>query len=226
MSSFLTPKIPSFRRTAALVVSMFVLMAGIGCRAPFPAERVPRMQWLILPPVVPPAMRETPTAIQGWWLGARTIRQNPNAGEEVVQIWARRLAALGFVDLYSPVDLRYYFADKRQALQTAYPRLTRTEIDKLLDAVPKVKFGKELGADRVLTGRINALYMADNRTIHWWWSVADITLQAYDVATDKLVWECHYHERQQFATQEDVLAAIMDRAIVDMKREVFLPLTR
>ena len=78
----------------------------------------------------------------------------------------------------------------------------------------------------MLTGRINALYLGDNRTFYWWWSVADLTLQAYDVATDKLVWERHYRERQQFATQEDVLAAIMDRAIADMKREVFLPLTR
>jgi hypothetical protein len=197
-----------------------------GCRTSFPAERIPRMQWLVLPPSQPPAVSNTPRAIQGWWLSARTIRQNPRAGNQVADLLARRMALLGFVNLYSPVDLRYYFADKRQALQDAYPHLDRREIDNLLNEVPPVKYGSELGADRILTGRIIQLYMAENRTIHWWWSVADVEMQVIDVANDRVIWSKRYRERDQFVSQSAVLERIVDRSIDDLKQEVFLPMAQ
>lgn len=210
--------------TALLLIGAFVLATG--CSARFPAERIPRLQWLVLPLSEPPGMDETPRAIQGWWFGARTIRQNPRSGEEAAQVLARHLAGLGYINLYSPIDLRYYFADKRQALQTAYPHLAGKEIEKLLADVPKIKFGKELGADRILSGRIVSLYMGENRTIHWWWATADVELEVINVATGETIWSKRYFEREQFASQDGVLEAIAERAMQDLQNDVFLPMAQ
>jgi hypothetical protein len=206
------------------VVWLLLGVALTACQARFPSERVPRTEWLVLPLSQPPGSSDTPRAIQGWWLGARTIRQNPRAGEQVADLLNRRMAMLGYVNLYSPVDLRYYFADKRQALQNAYPHLDRGEIDDLLDQVPKNKYGRELGADRILTGRIVQLYMGENRTIHWWWSVADIEMQVIDVANDRVLWSKRYFERDQFSSQTSVLERVVERAIADLRREIFGPM--
>lgn len=215
----------SARWMQVVAMSMLVL-ALAGCRtAPFPAERVPRLQWLVLPLSQPPAMSETPRAIQGWWFGARTIRQNPQAGQQVADMLSRRLASLGYVNLYSPFDLRYYFEAKRTALMEAYPHLEPAEVTNLLAEVPRVRYGQELGADRILSGRIHSLYMAENRTIHWWWSVADIELQVIDVATGDVLWTRRYRERGHFDSQTTVIEEILDQFVSDFQQEVLLPMT-
>ena len=41
---------------------------------------------------------------------------------------ARAMTGLDFVNLFSPIDLKYYFADKRQRLADAYPYLSVEEV--------------------------------------------------------------------------------------------------
>ena len=41
------------------------------------------------------------------------------------------MADLGYVNLYTTIDLRYYFADKRQALQNAFPYLSAYSPDEI-----------------------------------------------------------------------------------------------
>ncbi|HOE96810.1 MAG TPA: hypothetical protein PLS90_09560 [Candidatus Sumerlaeota bacterium] len=197
-----------------------------GCQARFPAERIPKMKWLILPFEQPPSMSTTPRAIRGWWFGARTVRQNPRAGQMIADSLNRAMAEYDFINLYSAIDLRYYFADKRQILEDTYPHLSEGEIQDLLGQVDPLDYGKELGADKILTGRIIRQYLAENRTIHWWWSVAEIEAQVIDVQTGRVEWSERYDVRTQLASQSAVIDDVVARMLEDLKEDYFLPLSR
>lgn len=213
-----------FRRFGALALVLALGIALTACQARFPGERIPKMAWLVVPFDQPPAFDTDTRAIQGWWFGARTIRQNARAGELVAETLMRKMAAWDFVHLYSSIDLRYYFADKREALANAYPYLQEDEIDQLLDDVPDLDYARELGADKLITGRILRQYMAENRTIHWWWSVVEIRFDVVDVATGEVEWSRRYQDRRQFASQVSVMEDVVDQFLEDLKQEYFRPL--
>jgi hypothetical protein len=182
------------------------------------------MRWLVMPMEQPVAMDEAPRAIRGWWLGARTIRQNPRAGGLLADAISREMAGFEFVNLYSSIDLKYYFADKRDMLKKSYDYLSDAEVDKLLGQVPPVEFARELGADKMVSGRIIRNYMGENRTIHWWWSVVEFECQVTDVPTGKVEWTRRYELREQFASQNSVQLKLAEEVVADLKDEYFRPL--
>ena len=199
-------------------------LLGTGCQGRFPSERIPKMVWLVMPLEQPPAMGEATRAIRGWWFGARTIRQNPRAGEMLAEDLNRDLARLEFVNLYSQIDMRYYFAEKRRLLKKSYNELSNEEIEQLLGQVPVTEYARELGADKILTGRIIRNYMAENRTIHWWWSLAEVECNVIDVASGKTEWTRHYVLSEQLASQSSVLEDLSRRVVADLKKQYFRPL--
>ena len=208
------------------VLGCLLAVGLLGCQGRFPAERIPKMKWLILPLEAPPSMRTTPRAIRGWWFGARTVRQNPRAGPMLADTLNRALARLEFINLYSVIELKYYFADKRQLLEDAYPFLSDDEIIEQIDQIPHIEYAKELGADKLISGRIMKQYLAENRTIHWWWSVLDAECEVTDVQTGQVEWSRRYHVRQQFASQTAVQEELVERLIEDLEKEYFLPMIR
>lgn len=225
----LAPLRPTARRP--LAAGLFTLLAAVlllasGCQTRFPSEQIPKMKWLITDFRQPRALSEQPTAVRGWWFTARTIRQNPRAGTMMTEALQRRMAQLDFVNLYSPLDLRYYFAGKRELLKEAWPDLTDEQREELLAQVPPLEFARELGADKLLTGRILRQYMGENRTIHWWWATLEAEAQVIDVASGRVERTYHYFLRDQSSSDLDLQEKFAERLIRDMKRDYFLPLAR
>ena len=195
-----------------------------GCARRFPAERIPKTKWFVMPLEQPPAMSEMPREVRGWWFGARTIRQNPRAGAMMAESFTRELSKLDCINLYSPIEIQGYFADKRSLLTKSYPYLTRQELDALLAQVPSIEYARELGADKILSGRILRHYMGENRTIHWWWSTVDVQCEVIDVMTGNVEWSNNYVARQQFSSQSAVQQEIAAQLAKDLKKEYFWPM--
>lgn len=209
-----------FRRPVAL--AMLLLLAG--CAAHFPADRIPKTRWLIMPMEQPPTLQRDTRFIQGFWFFARTVRQNPRAAEMLADTLSRRLAPLDCVNLFSQIDLKYYFADKRQRLEAAYPWLEAERIHELMYGVPPRQYGLELDADKILGGRIIRHYMAENRLVHWWWSVLEVRAQVIDVRTGEIEWEKDYYARDHFGSMSAVQEQIATELVEDLKRDYFLPM--
>ncbi len=218
-------RFPRLLRRVALAAMLVAPLFAAGCRSAFPGHQVPRMRWLVLPLEQPPAMADTPIAIRGWWLGARTIRQNPRAGAELADVISRAFdKELPFVNQFSQVDLRYYFADKRERLRQAYAHLEDPEVERLIAQVPPIDYARELGADKMLTGRILRDYMGEHRTIHWWWSVVEAEISVVDVRTGTIEWTGHYSIDDTFgsmlAAEEELARQLVD----DLREQYFRPL--
>ncbi len=217
------------RHTAVLARLGLLLMTVAvlaGCQRGFQPERVPRMRWLVMP-IEPPAELAPPAReVRGWWFGARTIRQNPRAASALAETVSRRLTRLEYIHQFSPIDLRYYFADKRDRLTRAFPQLADDQIDGLLGQTPPLEFARELGADKLLTVRIIRHWMGENRTIHWWWSVLDAEAQVVDVRTGQPEWTRSYELRRQLASTATLQEEFAEQLTEDLQRHYFRPLAQ
>lgn len=222
----LTRRLPAIARLGVLSLLCVALVLAAGCARRFPSERIPKMRWLVLPFEQPPAQAENPRVVTGWWFGADTVRQNPRAGDMLADTLSRSMATLDFINLYSAIDLRYYFADKRELLKDAYPYLRDEEVKALMDQVPRVDFGRELGADKILTGRIVTHRMVENRTFHWWSSNLDVECQVIDVLTGEVEWRKQYKYSESFESQSSLQEKLAKDFIRDIKKDYFLKLAR
>ena len=196
-----------------------------GCSR-FPEEKIPRMKLLIADFDVPLGMKENPKEVRGWWMGANSIYQNPRAGAMFAELVTKEVAPFSFVNLYSRVDLKYYFARKRQALKQAYDYLGDDELDTALARVPKIEYARELKADILLSGHIVHNYLSENRTFHWWKSSAEIECEMTDVLSGQVQWKKKYKFKKRFASQFTVQREIAGRLAGDLKREYFKPMAK
>lgn len=212
------------RRYFITLIALLPSLLLTACADRFPEERVPPMKLLILDFVVPPGMRENPKEIRGWWMGADTIYQNPRAGAIMSERITSRVAPWKFVNLYSRVDLKYYFARKRQNLKESYDYLGEDEIDSLIAQVPQLDFARELGADKLLSGRIVHNHLKENRTFNWWKSIAEIEVEMTDVLTGQVEWSKTYKDSKRFASQYTVQDEIAQQVAKDLRREYFKPM--
>jgi hypothetical protein len=213
-------------RAGAFCALVAALALAQGCARRFPSEKIPKTVWLILPFEQPPAQAANPRVITGWWFGADTVRQNPRAGDMMADTLARAMAPLDFIVLYSSIDLRYYFADKRDLLKDAYPHLTDEQVKAAMAEVPRVDFGRELGADKILTGRIVKHRMIENRTIHWWSSELEVECQVIDVISGEVEWRKQYAYDESFESQSSLQEKLAKDFIHDIKKDYFLKLAR
>ncbi len=213
-------RMAAMARVGALLVAMTVLA---GCQHGLRAEHMPRMRWLVMP-----FSQTDPTTgtneLRGWWLGARTIRRNPSGGQLLADAISARLADYPFINQFSPIDLRYYFADKRKKLSTAYPHLKYADAERLLSKVPAIDYARELGADKLVRGRIERLWIGENRTIHWWWAVLQADVEVVDVRTGAVDWRRHYDIWQNFGSTEDAMAELAREMMKGLEREYFKPM--
>lgn len=210
-------------RVGVLLVAMAML---VGCRHGLRPESMPRMRWLVMPlNQADPATTMT-RDVHGWWMGARTIRYNPGGGQLLADAISTRLAAYPFINQFSPIDLRYYFADKRKRLSDAYPNLDDAEANRLLSRIPAIDYARELGADKLVRGRIERLYLGENRTIHWWWAILEARVEVVDVRTNKVEWSNRYRVWQNFGSTEDAMNEMAEKMIKDLEKEYLRPMNK
>lgn len=203
---------------------LFALLVFAGCSRPFPADHVPRMKILIPDFEMAEGLREDTRDVRGWWFGANTIYQNPRAGAMFAERLNAKMTPLPFLNMFSVSDLKYYFAGKRELLKKAFPHLEDSEINDMMRQVPVSDFARELGADKVISGRIVSNYLGENRTIHWWSSFAQIEVRVTDAVTGRVEWEKEYQQKRWFASQFTVQDEIAGRVEKDLKEEYFRPL--
>lgn len=77
---------------------------------------------MILPFNQVAAMGENPLTVNGWWLAAKSIRQNERAGDMLADNLSRQMANLDYLNLFSTIDLKYYFANKARRLKEYYKK--------------------------------------------------------------------------------------------------------
>lgn len=209
-----------------MVLLGLALAAGSGCTRRFPTERVPQVKLLLVPFEQPPAMATEPRAIRGWWFGETIVRQNTRAGEAMSDALNRAFSRITYVNLYSPIEIKYYFADKEQLLRKAYPYLEDPEVKRLMADVPPQDYARELGADKVLSGRIIRQYMGERVWSNWWWARLEADVYVMDVGTGQREWSKTYKIHKQFASDARLQEELALRVIKDLQREYFAPMTR
>lgn len=214
----------TLRRTLLRLLVPLALTAGLGSCSRYPSERVPPMKILVSDFVLPPGLKENPQAVRGWWVGARTIHQNPRAGAMFAERLSSHLAVFPWVKLFARADLKYYYARKRQLLREAFPNQADEELAGLMEKVPAIDFARDLAADKLLTGRVIENHLSENRTIHWWTSVAEFEIELIDVPSGKTEWKKRYRERRFAASQFSVQDEIAAKAAEDLKKRYFRPL--
>jgi len=202
-----------------------VLFASVmGCAKRFHPHQVPKTKILISNFEMAPGLRDTPKAVRGWWMGAENIYQNPRSGGYFADRLNAYLPTFPYIKLFSRLDLKYYFAPKRKLLQDTYPHLTDAEVTDLLAQVPNLDYARELGADKVLSGRIVESHMHENRTFHWWKSVFHVEVRLVDVMSGQVDWEREYRETMRFASPEFVMEEIAKQVGEDLEKGYFRPL--
>lgn len=209
-------------RVGALLIAMTMLA---GCQHGLRVERMPRMRWLVMPLSQTDSATTATGEVRGWWLGARTIRRNPSGGQLLADAISAGLADYPFINQFSPIDLRYYFADKRTKLSEAYPNLKAADVNRLLSRVPAIDYARELGADKLVRGRIERLWIGENRTIHWWWAVLEADVEVVDVRTGNVEWSHQYGIWRNFGSTEDAMAELAGKMMKDLEKEYFRPMT-
>lgn len=209
-------------RAGALLVAMTMLA---GCQHGLRVENMPRMRWLVMPLSQTDSATTVTNELRGWWLGARTIRRNSSGGQLLANDISARLVAYPAINQFSPIDLSYYFADKRKKLSTAYPNLKAADMDRLLSKVPAIDYARELGADKLVRGRIERLWIGENRTIHWWWAVLEADVEIVNVRTKQVEWSRHYSIWRNFGSTEDAMAELAQKLIKQLEKEYLRPMT-
>lgn len=206
-------------------MALALFASAIGCARRFDPEQVAKTKILVAQFEMAPGLRDTPKAVRGWWMGAENIYQNPRAGSYFADRLYAYLPTFPYINLFSRMDLKYYFAPKRRLLQDAYPHLSNEEITDILEQVPDLDYARELGADKVLSGRVVESHMHENRTFHWWKSVAHIEVRLVDVLSGRVEWEHEYRETIRFASPEFVMEEIAKQVGKDLEKEYFRPVT-
>ena len=208
-----------------LFVSIALACLVASCARPFEADKVPAMHLLVMDFELSPGLRDTTRAIRGWWLGATTVYQNPRAGTMFADLLTAELAVYPFLNMFSRVDLRYYFAEKKGRLQESYDYLLDDEIADLMRQVPPLDFARDLGADMLLTGRIIDNQLSENRTFHWWSSTVHVECRLTNVLSGAVEWEKEYELKKYFASQYSAQEEVARQVVEDLRDEYFGSLT-
>jgi hypothetical protein len=206
--------LPGLRATAVLVLCATTLFS-VACSEMRPAPPLNR-RVVVLDFTAPTSITDTDLQIRGWWFGARTIFQNPEAGVIFGDALSRQLLSLDFVEQHSRADLKYYMARKLRRLMDTFAGLTDDEYDGMLAEVSPLDFGEELGVDQVITGRIVEAYASHNRTIHIWHSYAKVEVDIWDMATGQVVWSQVFDAKKRFSSESALLEKLAARVVEEL----------
>jgi hypothetical protein len=166
------------------------LFLSVGCaRRPYvPSLQVPK-RVLVMDLDINEALALRPQDRQGWWFGSRDVYYDANIGRNLADELAVILGDLPYVDLAPRAEYRAFAQSRRPALEKAFPSelLTAADYDRMVARANPVAVGRQLGADVVISGRVETAHYAQNRTIWWTWSSLEYRLDIHDVRTGALI---------------------------------------
>ena len=167
---------------------------------------------------------ETHTQVKGWWLGARTVDQNPNAGKLFADALARHLLSLEYLEQHSRSDLRYYMTNKLKRLRASFADRGLTDLDftRMLTEVSPVDYGEDLGVEQIITGRVIEAYTSTHHTIFTWHSFVRVEVDLWDVATGQIVWTEVFSGKKHFFSQLEVMDRLAPKVVEALNSNYYL----
>jgi hypothetical protein len=160
--------------------------------------------------------------IEGRLLGRRDVWGNPNLGHQTADALSRQLDRTPHVSMVPRVQLKYYFADKKKLLEDSLGALDDRQALALLHEAPAALFGRQLGADYILRGRIDQACTARNRTIDHFWSKLELSLELIDCASGELVWTGRSRQTRHWHSMTSTAEIAIERLIQDLDRQFLL----
>lgn len=211
-------RISGWRGFPALASLILIVVLVAGCHRQRELHQLPKAIRIAVLDFSVPEVFNTPKEIRGWWFGAHDIYRNPHAGEDFADALSRRLRQFAFVNVYPRGDLKMYMAMQNNRVMRAYPQLSKTEIDELLEQIAPWEWGRDMGVDKVITGRLLVGRTVHNRTIHWWYSTVEARIQLIDTESGTIDWETAMRCTKQLASQQRTQEQLADRVARKLKK--------
>lgn len=168
--------------------------------------------------------------VEGWWFGAHSVFHNPNAGEIFADVLSSEMRRqMDWVSLFSRLHVRQYFAQKKTLLEREFTNLKEPEIEELLRQISPLSFARELGADKVIVGKIIRCKTFFQRTIKYWSSTVELDCSMVDVDSGKVLWRAQAEKTGRLDSTTKVMEQIAKSLVERMRKEYFLkpqPATR
>ncbi len=187
-----------------------------------PAVKPLRTTVLIMAFDTPKEYAAAPSERRGWWFGSHSVHRNPNAGELFAEALTSAIRVrLDWVNLFDRLKLRKYFAKKRSILKSEFKDLDNDGIDELMGKISPLEFARELGADKVLTGKIVQSETFFQRVINYWSSRVEVECSLIDAGSGKTLWSARETKKGRLDSQKAVMEAVARRLVDRMEKEYF-----
>lgn len=144
---------------------------------------------------------ESEKDIKGWWFGSLDVFYNDVMGNAAADVISDALRANGPFKIYSREDLRYYYADKRELIEKKFDSMDRKTVDQALLALNPVSIGREIGAGKVIVGRVCDTETRVSRAFGFYTSASSFWVAVYDTASGKIEFQKQYGGIRAFRTQ-------------------------
>jgi curli biogenesis system outer membrane secretion channel CsgG len=128
---------------------------------------------------------KTETEIRGWWFGSTDVYFSESAGKMAADLFSDAIREEGAFNLYSRENLKYYYADKKEVLNTKL-KIADKDLDKALLTLNPVRVGREVGADKVVVGHICDSERRHSRAFGYFGTMNSYQVSVYDVRSGRL----------------------------------------
>ncbi len=203
------PVLKRLFNSCILIFLIVSCLAGCSLTSSRPVDEVPvpavTYDLAIMDLYVPIEYAREPNIIDGWWFGSETVYRNGNAGTMLADYISTQLDKIPSVDLFSRDRITTYLLSKRQLLMQSFPGLTDADYTDMLTKISPLDYGRELGVDQVLTGRILRSETRRQNTLEFWHSTVEVEVELWDVNTGQMVWSHIFKDKDYFASQPDVM---------------------
>lgn len=213
----------ALRWAALAIFSAAAALSISGCvRGRPPAVMPLKSTILIMDLSIPDDIAETGHSVGGWWFGAHTDFRNANVGSifaDALTVEMRR--QMDWADLFDRLYVRQYFSRKRTLLQNEFTDMNSDELDALMARISPLEFARELGADKVIVGKLNSSETFYQRTVKYWSSSVDVRLELLDVDSGRTLWRGSERKKGRFRSQKTVMEIIAQRLVKEMSSDYF-----
>ncbi len=211
--------------TSILTVLLASCLLGCTFNSSRPIDTVPvpavKYDLAVMDMYVPIEYSREPNIIDGWWFGSETVYRNGNAGSMLADYISTQFEKIPSVELFSRDRITTYLLGKRQLLMSSFPGLTDAEYTDMLTKISPLDYGRDLGVDQVLTGRILRSETRRHNTLEIWHSIVEVEVELWDVNTGQMVWSHIFKKKDRFESQPQVMLFIAKQVAEEINESFF-----